>query len=256
MPIVTLLTDFGTADSYVAELKGVILSGAPGATLVDLTHEVPAGKVMAAQYVLSRAWHRFPAGTVHLVVVDPGVGTERRALAAECGGHRFVAPDNGVLSGLSPEARFVSLPIAPGISATFHGRDVFAPAAARLAGGGGGGAGGARLEDVGSAIADPIRSPLPTPLLLEGWIAGEVVYVDRFGTLITNIPGAQVRRIATIMIAETAVGSLRRTFADVASGEVVAFVGSGGTVEIAVRDGSAAQRLGFTVGAPVRAATR
>ena len=253
MSIITLITDYGTADSYVAEVKGMILSAAPGVTLVDVTHEVPAGKVGAAQYVLSRTWHRFPVGTVHLVVVDPGVGTERRALAAECAGHRFVAPDNGVLSGLPLEARFVSLPppVAPGISATFHGRDVFAPAAARLAGGG-----GARLEDLGSAIADPIRSPLPTPLLLEGWIAGEVVYVDRFGTLITNIPGAQVRRIATIMVAETAVGSLRRTFADVASGEVVAFVGSGGTVEIAVRDGSAAQHLGFTVGAPVRAATR
>jgi hypothetical protein len=253
MPIITLLTDYGTADSYVAEVKGVILSAAPGVTLVDVTHEVPPGKVMAAQYIVSRTWQRFPAGTVHLVVVDPGVGTERRALAAESAGHRFVAPDNGVLSSLSPEARFVSLPVAPGISATFHGRDVFAPAAARLAGGGGG---GARLEDLGSVIADPIRSPLPTPLLLEGWIAGEVVYVDRFGTLITNIPGAQVRRIATIMVAETAVGSLRRTFTDVASGEVVAFVGSAGTVEIAVRDGSAAQRLGFTVGAPVRAATR
>jgi hypothetical protein len=251
MPIITLLTDYGTADSYVAEVKGVILSAAPGVTLVDVTHEVPPGKVMAAQYIVSRTWQRFPAGTVHLVVVDPGVGTERRALAAESAGHRFVAPDNGVLSSLSPEARFVSLPVAPGISATFHGRDVFAPAAARLAGGGGAG-----LEDLGSVIADPIRSPLPTPLLLEGWIAGEVVYVDRFGTLITNIPGAQVRRIATIMVAETAVGSLRRTFTDVASGEVVAFVGSAGTVEIAVRDGSAAQRLGFTVGAPVRAATR
>ena len=253
MSIVTLLTDFGTADSYVAELKAVILSAAPGVTLVDVTHEVPSGKVMAAQYVLSRTWHRFPAGTVHLVVVDPGVGTERRALAAECAGHRFVAPDNGVLSGLSPEARFVSLPVAPGIAATFHGRDVFAPAAARLAGGGGG---GARLEDIGSTIADPIRSPLPTPLLLEGWIAGEVVYVDGFGTLITNIPGAQVRRTATIMVAETAVGPLRRTFSDVPSGEVVAFVGSGGTVEIAVRDGNAAHRLGFSVGAPVRAGTR
>lgn len=253
MSIITLLTDYGTADSYVAELKAVILSAAPGVTLVDVTHGVPSGKVMAAQYVLARTWHRFPAGTVHLVVVDPGVGTGRRALAAECAGHRFVAPDNGVLSGLLPEARFVSLPVAPGISATFHGRDVFAPAAARLAGGGGG---GARLEDLGSTIADPIRSPLPTPLLLEGWIAGEVVYVDGFGTLITNIPGAQVRRTATIMVAETAVGPLRRTFSDVPSGEVVAIVGSGGTVEIAVRDGSAAQRLGFTVGAPVRAGTR
>src|SRR5262245_33021919 len=150
MSIITLLTDYGTADSYVAEVKAALLAGAPAATLVDVTHEIPPGDIKAGQYLLGRAWHRFPAGTVHLVVVDPGVGTERRALAAEDRGHRFVAPDNGLLTVLAPHAPFVSLPVLPGVSPTFHGRDVFAPAAARLAM-------GARLEDLGPVIADPIR---------------------------------------------------------------------------------------------------
>src|SRR5690349_364733 len=113
-PLITLLTDFGTADNYVAEVKGVLVSMALGATLVDLTHQIPPGNIRAAQYVLARTWTRFPAGTVHLVVVDPGVGTDRRALAAEAAGHYFVAPDNGVLSPLPADARYVALPVPPG----------------------------------------------------------------------------------------------------------------------------------------------
>ena len=153
--IITLLTDFGLSDSYVAEVKGVLLTRAPAATLVDITHQVSPGDVRAGQFILMRTWQRFPPGTVHLAVVDPGVGTARRALAAAAGGHWFVAPDNGLLSFL-PTPRFVSIAIAADAAPTFHGRDVFAPAAAALAG-------GKRLEDMGSPITDATHAPLPTP---------------------------------------------------------------------------------------------
>jgi S-adenosylmethionine hydrolase len=243
--IITLLTDFGLSDSYVAEVKGVLLTRAPGATLADITHQVSPGDVRAGQFILARAWTRFPPGTVHFAVVDPGVGTARRALAAAAGGHWFVAPDNGLLSFL-PTPRLVSIAIAADAAPTFHGRDVFAPAAAALAS-------GTRLEDLGSPITDATHAPLPTPHHDGTAVMGEVLYVDRFGTLISNIPGPEVEPGVRIRVAGTDVGALRRTFGDVERGTLVAFVGSGGTVEIAVRDGSAARLLGVGVGAEVRA---
>ena len=243
--LITLLTDYGTADSYVAEVKGVLLSRVHGAQLVDITHHVPLGDLRAGQYVLSRVWRRFPQGTVHLVVVDPGVGTARRALAASAAGHFFVAPDNGVLSPLPPDAHFVSLPIPAGAAATFHGRDVFAPAAGQLAI-------GASLAHLGHPITDPVRTPLPAPHRDGATVVGEVLYQDRFGTLVSNIPGVLVKPGARITVAGTEIGALARTFGDVAPGQLIAFVGSGGTVEIAVRDGSAARLLGVGVGAEVR----
>jgi S-adenosyl-L-methionine hydrolase (adenosine-forming) len=246
MSIITLLTDFGTSDSYVAEIKGVLLSRVPTATVVDVTHDVPAGDVRAGRYVLSRVWPRFPAGTVHLAVIDPGVGTARRALAAQAGGHCFVGPDNGLLSGLPDDVRFVTLPVLRDASPTFHGRDVFAPAAARLAT-------GARLDDLGPPVADVIRSAVAAPLVVESAVLGEVVYIDRFGNLISNIPKDVIRLGATITVGETTIGLVRRTFGDVAVGMPVAYVGSGGTVEIGVRDGSAARALGVGVGAVVAA---
>ncbi len=245
MALITLLTDFGLSDSYVAEVKGVLLSRAPGATLIDVTHQVSPGDVRAGQYLLERAWRRFPPGTVHFAVVDPGVGTARRALAASAGGHWFVAPDNGLLSFLD-RPRLVSIPIPTGAAPTFHGRDVFAPAAAALAS-------GKRLEDLGPPVTDAYISPLPPPHHDGTAVMGEVLYVDRFGTLISNIPGPDVEPGVRIRVAGTDVGALRRTFGDVERGTLVAFVGSGGTVEVAVRDGSAARLLGVGVGAEVRA---
>src|SRR2546427_4971224 len=130
MPLVTLLSDFGTTDSYVAEMKGVILSAVPAATLVDITHAVPPGDVRSGAYLLRRTWHRFPPGTIHLAVVDPGVGTERAAFALQVRGHAFVGPDNGLFSPVlrDVEAQIVTLVVPAGASPTFHGRDVFAPA--------------------------------------------------------------------------------------------------------------------------------
>ncbi len=244
--LITLLTDFGAADSYVGEVKGVLLSRVHGVVLVDITHEVPPGVVRAGQYILSRVWHRFPQGSVHLAVVDPGVGTERRALAAQAAGHFFVAPDNGLLSFLPADAHFVALPVPAEAAPTFHARDVFAPAAGQLAL-------GAALTHLGQSITDPYLSPLPSPHHDGAAVVGEVIYVDRFGTLISNIAGADVEPGARLTVAGTEIGTLARTFGDVARGQLVALVGSGGTVEIAVRDGSAARLLGVGVGAEVRA---
>jgi S-adenosylmethionine hydrolase len=179
-------------------------------------------------------------------VVDPGVGSERRAIAAESDGHRFVAPDNGLLSFLPQEARFVSLEIPPQAAPTFHGRDVFALAVAALVN-------GTSLEALGAPISDPHRAPLPTAHHDGTTMVGEVVYVDRFGTLVSNVPAAAVEPGVRIRVDGTEVGSLLRTFHDVARGGLIAFIGSGGTVEIAVRDGSAARRLGVGVGAEVLA---
>ncbi len=243
--IITLLTDFGLADSYVAEVKAAVLAVAPDVTLIDITHQVAPGDLRAAQHLLARTWHRFPPGTVHLAVVDPGVGTERRAVAAGAKDHCFVAPDNGLLSFLPADARFVALAIPPAASPTFHGRDVFAPAAARLAL-------GVALADLGAPVTDPYRSPLPTPREAGGGWFGEVIYVDHFGTLVTNLPASAVAAGTRILVGGRDAGPLRRTFADVGSGTLVAFRGSGGTIEIAVRDGSAAEVLGVGVGAEVR----
>src|SRR5881397_70451 len=160
--LITLLTDFGLADSYVGEVKGVLLSQVHGVVLVDISHQVAPGDVRAAQYVLSRVWYRFPQGSVHLAVIDPGVGTERRALAASAAGHFFVAPDNGLLSFLPADAHFVSLPIPSDAAATFHARDVFAPAAGQLAL-------GASLSHLGHPITDPYRSPLPLTTAPSWW---------------------------------------------------------------------------------------
>ena len=246
MALITLLTDFGTADSYVGEVKGVLASRAPGAVIVDVTHDVTPADIRAAQYLLGRTWLRFPAGSVHLVVVDPGVGTERRALAASAGGHYFVAPDNGLLSSIAASGRFVSLPIPSAAAPTFHARDVFAIAAARLAA-------GAALEQLGTPVTDPYCSPLPAARLDGVVVVGEVIYVDRFGTLVTNIPGGRVEPGVRIKVADTDVGPLRRTYGDVERGQLVAYVGSNGEVEVAAREGSAVRLLGVGVGAEVRA---
>jgi S-adenosylmethionine hydrolase len=244
--VITLLTDFGTADSYVGEVKAALLSQPHDAMLIDITHQVPPGDVRAGQYLFSRAWHRFPGGTVHLVVVDPGVGTSRRALAAEAAGHYFVAPDNGLLSSLPVTARFVELPIPPAASPTFHARDVFAPAAAQLAI-------GTALTHLGRLVTDAYVAPLPTPRLDGLTVVGEVIYVDRFGSLVSNVAGDQVESGVRVRVAGTEVGPLRRTYGDVEPGQLLAYVGSDGSLEIAVRGGSAARLLGVGVGAEVRA---
>jgi S-adenosyl-L-methionine hydrolase (adenosine-forming) len=227
----------------------VLLRGAPDATLVDVTHAVVPGDVRSAAYILGRTWHRFAEGTIHLVVVDPGVGSNRAALAMRSQGHCFVGPDNGAFTPVLHDAavEVVSLHIPPQASPTFHGRDLFAPAAAALAR-------GVSLASLGDPFAGiPERLAYTVPHLDGKAVVGEIVYVDRFGSLITNLDSDQVPSHARLEIEDLDLGTLRRTFSDVAPGGLVAYIGSGGVVEIAVRNGSAARRLGIGVGGRVRA---
>jgi hypothetical protein len=249
MPILTLLTDFGTADAYVAEMKAVLLGATPEATLVDLTHAVQPGDLRAAAYLIGRAWRWFPVGTVHLAVVDPGVGTARAALALGRDGHRFVGPDNGLFTQVLHDAavEIVTLPTPDRAAPTFHGRDLFAPAAAALAA-------GAALHTLGEPFAGvPHRLSYREPHYEGKVVVGEVVYVDRFGTLVTNLTPDLVPDYAMLEVEGLDVGPLRRTFGDVPTGGLLAYLGSGGQVEIAVRDGSATRRLGLGVGGRIRA---
>ena len=242
-PIVTLLTDFGTADGYVAEMKGVILTAAPGAVIVDITHDIPAHDVDAGRLALARCWRRFPTGTVHVAIVDPGVGTSRAALAVMSDGHAFVGPDNGILTPplLTGHAEAVSLPIPAAAAPTFNGRDVFAPAAAALA----------RGEPIGS-LGTPVHAPVvrrtPEPRRLDdGVIAGEVIAIDRFGNAITNLVGV---RGGTVEVAGNVL-PMARTYGDVLPGVLTALCGSNGLIELAVRDGSAKDQHGLRRGAQV-----
>jgi S-adenosylmethionine hydrolase len=249
MTVITLLTDFGTTDSYVGEMKGVLLSRAPGAVLVDVSHGVTPGDVRSAAYILGRTWHRFPSGTVHLAVVDPGVGGARAALALGARGHFFVGPDNGVFTPVlhDTEVAGVELPVPNTASPTFHGRDLFAPAAAALAN-------GTDLSALGPAFRRIPERLAYTALHSDGnTLVGEVVYVDRFGSLITNLTADLIPATARLEVEDLDVGPLRRTFSDVTNGGLLAYIGSGGAVEIAVRNGSAARRLGIGVGGRVRA---
>jgi S-adenosylmethionine hydrolase len=241
--IVTLLTDFGTADGYVAEMKGVLYSGAPDLTVVDLTHAIPPQDVEAGRLALARSWRRFPVGTIHLAVVDPGVGTRRAAIAVESQGRFLLGPDNGILSPalVGGGADVVALPIPPYAAATFHGRDVFAPAAARLAA-------GESLTMLGVYKEDPVIRRTPDTLRhADGSIGGEVLTIDRFGNILSNIGG---RIGGSVLLGDQRI-PVQRTYADVAVGCLVALTGSSGFLEVAVRGGSAAHALGTSRGAPI-----
>lgn len=241
--IITLLTDFGTADGYVGEMKGVILSAIPDAVIVDISHALAPQDVDAARLTVARVWRKFPRGTIHVVVVDPGVGTERTALAVEVDGRLLVGPDNGVLSPalISPGARTVALAIPPDAAPTFHGRDVFAPAAAALAR-------GRSVDSMGQPFAGAIIRRTPEPRRVEsGHIAGEVILIDRFGNAVTNLVG---RRDMIVEVAGLEL-PISRTYADVETGQPLALVGSAGLIEIAVRDGSAATELQLARGARI-----
>lgn len=255
--VLTLLTDFGLRDPYVGAMKGVLCTLAPGAPLVDLTHDVPPQDVMEAAFVLREAYPYFPEGTVHLAVVDPGVGTARRAVALRHRGHTFVGPDNGlfalVLGDEAPEA-VVELDRPdvwrrPGLSATFHGRDLFAPVAARLAMGAG-------LDEIGTPIDALKVLRWALPIVDEDGVRGRVLHVDRYGNAITNVAAdallaALGTRALKTVAGTTIVRGLQRTYGDAEPGDVVVLVGSAGFVEIAVRNGNAAELLGLDRGAPV-----
>jgi S-adenosylmethionine hydrolase len=251
-PLFTLLSDFGAGSGYPAQLKAVLLSEEPLARIVDLSHDVPAYDVLAGALLLEACVPWFPREAIHVAVVDPGVGTGRRALCVvDPEGRRLVGPDNGLLTPfLGAGARAFAI-ATPGVvpaprSATFHGRDLFAPAAAWLAR-------GSDPARIGPEVRDAIRLEWPEARVAVGRVEGEVLAADRFGNLVTSIRARDVEGAA---VRGAIVGGRParwvRTFGEGAPGELLAMVGSGGRVEVAVREGSAAEALGRVRGVPVR----
>ena len=254
--LITLITDFGTTEPFVGVMKGVILGIHPRASIVDITHEVPAQDIGAASYHLSNAWTHFPRGTVHLAVVDPGVGSARRALAAAAEGHLFVAPDNGLLTPVFkfPWRAFTITArqyTAPSPSPTFHGRDIFAPAAAHLAR-------GASIENLGEQVDDPVRLPAEAPEVSASMIRARVLHIDRFGNVVLNVGEMDLGRAASrdagfgvsAEIGGRTIGRFVTHYA-AAEGDLCLLMNSDGRLEIALPGGSAAAGLGLRRGADV-----
>ena len=259
--IVTLLTDFGLADTYVGVMKGVVASINPHARIIDLCHDVAPQDVRGAAFLLAGSFEYFPSGTIHVAVVDPTVGSDRRAICVQSGGHYFVGPDNGVVSIacyragrpkiflLENESYFLSHR-----SRTFHGRDVFAPAAAHLSA-------GVPIEAMGRSIRSIERIRMPRPSVGRGPVLrGEVIYVDKFGNLVTSIGIDIIRRVfqrvdwseLVVVCADHEINGLSKTYSDARPGMALALIGSHDSMEIAVRNGSASSKLGAGRGDKVR----
>ena len=254
-PLITLTTDFGLSEHFVGTMKGVILGVAPKARIVDITHGIQPYNIAEAAFEIAQAWKYFPTGTIHVVVVDPGVGSERRPVLAEAGGQFFVAPDNGVLSMIYDEAphkvHVISNPkvMLAEVSRTFHGRDVFAPAAAHLAA-------GTKPAAFGELVTDYARFAAlqPARLAKHAW-SGMVLKVDRFGNLITNFDLAHFKALKTRPFEMRAGGArihrLALNYAETAAGELFVIAGSSGYLEIGANQASAAAQLGCGAGAAV-----
>jgi S-adenosylmethionine hydrolase len=253
--LITLLTDFGTADPFVGTMKGVIAGICPDARVVDITHEVAPQDIASAAFFLERSFRFFPNGTVHVAVVDPGVGTARAPLAIAANGHLFVGPDNGVLSLAAPRGRAVRITrreyVRATVSHTIHGRDVFAPVAAHLAC-------GAPIERLGPRKARYVKLPSPRPRRTSRGFAGRILSVDRFGNLITSFEPVDWNALARprLVVGDVTIGELCATYAAAPLGALLAVFGGYGLLEIAVRNGSAASKLGIGAGAVVRLESR
>jgi S-adenosyl-L-methionine hydrolase (adenosine-forming) len=257
MSIITLLTDFGLKDGNVGVMKGVIWKIAPDAQIADLSHLIAPQDVQEGALILSRSVSYFPPGTIHLAVVDPGVGTARRPIAARLGGQFFVLPDNGLITLLLEQAEAASEIVEfvhldrpqywlPEVSHVFHGRDIFAPCAAHLAN-------GALLTELGTLMHDPQRLKFPVPTRTDHGLLGEVIHIDHFGNLSTSIRRQHLGEPALLRIrlAGVEVSGLVHTFGERPPGDLVALYGSTGYLIVSVVNGSAAQRLGAKVGDPV-----
>ncbi|MGQ0815507.1 MAG: SAM hydrolase/SAM-dependent halogenase family protein [Gemmatimonadota bacterium] len=247
---ITLLTDFGTFDGYVAAMKGAIAEIAPAVLIDDASHDIYPGDIAGAAYALRRYWKLYPEGTVHVVVVDPGVGSARRAIAVTADGRYLVGPDNGVFTFVLADAKHASVVEITNpayartqVSGTFHGRDIFAPAAAHISA-------GIAPRHLGPNVSNPIMIAAPPPLVTESAVHGEVLNVDRFGNLLTNISAELVKPGATIEFAGADV-RIVGNYADAEDGETIALVNSDGMLEIAMRDANAADTIGAGRGSPI-----
>ena len=254
---ITLLTDFGLKDGNVGVMKGVIWGLAPQVKIADLSHQISPQNVPEAALILARSAPYFPRGAVHVIVVDPGVGTSRRPIAARIGLHYYVCPDNGILTMMFARAEAESWPVhivhadkpdywLPEVSHVFHGRDIFAPLAAHLAN-------GVPLQDLGTPMDDPLRLKLPLPERTEhGWL-GEVIHIDHFGNVSSNIRQEHLGDPANLQVhlCGFTIDGLVRAFGERPPGELVALYGSTGNLIVSVVNGSAAQRLGARPGDPL-----
>ena len=249
--LVTFTTDFGTGSSYVAAMKGALLAINPSARPIDLTHDLPPQDLIATAYFLADALPWFPPGTIHVVVVDPGVGSERALLCVEWNDSHLLVPDNGcwtILTDDRPPVTVYRLTESrywrSAVSATFHGRDILAPVAGHLML-------GVRPADLGPLVATWQRLALPEPIESAGTVRGQVVVVDRFGNLVTNIAARRLPDAARVFVGGDSPVRLVRTYGDAEPGTLVALIGSGGRLEVAVVNGSAAVRLRQGVGGVV-----
>ncbi len=263
-PIITLTTDFGTRDGYVGAMKGVILRICPGVRVIDLTHQIAPQDVSAAAAALANAVPYFPTDAIHVAVVDPGVGSDRRGIVLVSPDWTLVGPDNGLFAPLWSQAvadygpdRLVAVELTdpgyhrPEVSPTFHGRDVFAPTAAHLAN-------GVSPATLGPPISDLVELDAPSAACeTDGEVVGQIVHVDRFGNCITNIEAAQLEALGPpdcirIRCAGLELGPLCTTYSDVAPGEDLALIGSDGRLELARRDGDLAAETGIAIATPVQ----
>lgn|SRR5215510_6969345 len=255
--LITLLTDFGNQDYFVGAMKGVILSINPSVRIVDITHEIPPQDIESAAFTLLACYRDFPPETIHLCIVDPGVGSQRRALAVQCAQQHFVGPDNGIFSWICErEADFRAWAVnnetffRQPVSRTFHGRDVFAPVAAALSA-------GTKLDELGERVKDIVRLPTLAPQISDGTITGRIIHIDRFGNAVTNLTRDQVAedifdRGAKLTINDESISTFHSCFADAKGEKPFCFFGSAGFLEVGARNSSAKGILKLQHGASIR----
>ena len=253
--VITLTTDFGLKDYYVSAMKAVMLGIAPEVRLVDVSHDIPSQDIMAGSWVLKNSAMLFPSGTVHTVVIDPGVGTERAPIALKVEDQYFVGPDNGIFSLLTADSYYSAVRLCKqeylrdNQSATFHGRDIFAPAAAHLSR-------GVDLHDLGEPIDELVSYRWMQPIADRDGLEGTIIHIDKFGNLITNIPQSLLNEVVAdkdvkIYVGNVILNSIEPTFGAVAEGEPVAYIGSAGMLEVGINKGDAEQMLGVQKGAQI-----
>ena len=242
--VIALCTDFGIGDHYSGAMKGVILGINPDAVIVDITHSVPKFDVLAGALTLSSFYGYYPAGTIHVAVVDPGVGSERKPIAMEADGSYFIGPDNGLFSIIYSRSankivREITNPdyIMKRVSSTFHGRDIFSPAAAYVSL-------GVNINEFGGEVSAPGSLELPEPETFPDRVRGEIIHTDSFGNLLTNIPGHMVKKGSEVFVGELSLGAPKSSYESAKKGEPLCIVGSTGFLEISVNQGSAYEALG------------
>ena len=251
--IITLMTDFGTSDHYVGVMKGVILNINPQVQIVDITHTIPPQDIHGAAFLIDSAYRYCPTGTIHVIVVDPGVGSERRAIVCQTETAYFVCPDNGILTHILRGEEHIhtiaadnSAYFLPQVSNTFHGRDIFAPIAAHLSR-------GIPIDTLGSPVAQPVQLPIPQPQVTDRAIIGHIIWIDSFGNLVTDISheilgSLQERNSILICAGSARIDHINRSYTESAVGEALAIIGSFNRLEISINQGDAAQTLGLKRG--------